>query len=310
MVRMPAYLAWMGGSAVLTALWYAFLASPRGARRRGAALALLTLALGLPLGLIGSRLGYLLLRVDVFPWNRPMQALGRLEMDELSIVGGAAGVCLAVALAARCLKAPGREALNRFAPAGALMLALARFGEQYLGMLGVGMYLEEPLFPVTAAFTWDGEWFEYYLAVYILEGAAALAVCVFSLLRRKEEDCFLRTVFYLCLPQILLESLRMQSISWLFVRAEQLVCYLVCEGILIGYAVRAGGKQPRAWGPPAAGLLACGVVILGEFALDGKIGLPDGDIPIWLIYTVMALALAAMAAAEHAGRKRLYGTRS
>ena len=97
----------------------------------------------------------------------------------------------------------------------------------------------------------------------------------------------------------------MQSISWLFVRCEQLVCFLICEGILIWYGIKTNRQGWMRWRPAAAGLLLCLVVITGEFALDGKISLPDGDIPSGLIYGIVGLFLAWTAREEHRGHQAL-----
>ena len=305
MYRMTEYLIWMIGSALAVSAWYGWAVSREHGGRRGTEAALVTLALGVLCGAAGAKAGYMILRADLISsaWIQAM--LRTWEPDTLSFVGGGAGVCAGVALGAKMLGMPVREALNTFAPMGAALAGLARFGEGFLGMLGVGEYLEESFFPLAVRFTWDGEWFEYYVAVFIFEGLAALAACLLSLKHGKEPDRFRRTVFYLCLPQILLESLRMQSISWLFVRCEQLVCFLICEGILIFYGIRSTGKDWTRWRPAIVGLLLCVVVIIGEFALDGKISMPDGDIPAWLIYSVVGLFLAWTAEEEHRGHRLL-----
>ena len=305
MYRMTEYLIWMIGSALAVFAWYGWAAARKNGVRQGVAAGLLALALGILCGAAGAKAGYMILRADLLSSSWIQSMLRTWEPDTLSFVGGGAGVCAGVALGAVILGMSAREALNTFAPMGAALAALARFGEGFLGMLGVGAYLEESFFPLAVRFTWDGEWFEYYLAVFVFEGLAALAACLLSLKHRGEPDRFRRTVFYLCLPQILLESMRMQSISWLFVRCEQLVCFLICEGILIFYGVRSTRKDWTRWRPAAVGLLLCAVVILGEFALDGKISLPGGDIPAWVIYTVVGLFLVWTAREEHRGHRAL-----
>ena len=130
--------------------------------------------------------------------------------------------------------------------------------------------------------------------------AAAIA-----LFRRYEKYRWLRTLFYLCLPQILCESLRSTSIAWLFVRAEMWFCYLLCEGVLIWYAFRAGRKQLKSWVPAIVGLVACGIVITAQFAIDGKITVGNSAIPQWISYAVEIAALAAVAVAEHKGYRAI-----
>ena len=139
----------------------------------------------------------------------------------------------------------------------------------------------------------------------MFSGIFCLIAMFLSLVHGKEENRLVRTVFYLCLPQILFECMRMQAIKWLFVPLEQLVCFLFCEGVLAAYAFRARPKHLRSWLPAITGLLVCGVIIVCEFALDGKITLGEEFIPQWITYGVMALALAAMAVAEHRGNRRI-----
>ena len=300
---MTEYLLWMGGSSLAMCLWYGWALSREQGRKLTAGAGLLNWPLVLLCGAIGAKAGYMLLRADLMSAEWIGSMVRNWEPDSLSFLGGAAGVCAGVVLGAKILGIPVHDALHTFAPMGAALAAMARFGEGFLGMLGVGQYMEEGFFPLAVRFTWDGEWFEYYLAVFVFEGAAALLACALSMGHGKEPDRFRRTVFYLCLPQILLESLRMQSISWLFVRCEQLVCYLICEGILIWYGLRTEGGGWKRWVPAATGLILCGIVIVGEFALDGKISLPERDIPGWTIYTVMALFLGLTAAEEHRGHR-------
>ena len=140
-----------------------------------------------------------------------------------------------------------------------------------------------------------------------LEGFFSLAAMALSLVHGKEKDRFLRTLFYLCLPQVMCESMRIESISWLFVKSEQLFCFLLCEGVLAWYALRAEPKKLRSWAPAITGLVTCGIVIVAEFAKDGKIVSPFSGqmISQWIIYGVVALALAAMAIMEHRGYRRI-----
>ncbi len=302
-MQIPAYLGFLAGSGILSCLLYGKAAQRQWGGKKAFLTAVTTLILAAALGTAGAKLGYLLLRADIFPWKEPFSVLGEWDVNELSYYGGMAGVVLAVAIAARWNGCAPGTALNLFAPAGAFLAGMARFGEGFLGMLGVGMYMEDGGLPLAVRFTWDGEWYEAYLAVFLFEGVFSLIACVLAQIHRDEPDRFRRTLFYLCLPQIVLESLRMQSISWLFVRAEQLMCYLLCEGILLWYAFRAGGRGAHRWISPLIGLLVCGVVAAGEFALDGKIGFENADIPTGVIYALDCAALIGMAWMEHMGHK-------
>ena len=271
---------------------------------RAAALSGLTLVLGILLGIAGARLVWFLCRINTHP------ALFSLKYDELSYYGGVAGVTLAVWLSAKILGLGGRETLNRFAPMGAFMAAMVLFAEGFLAMekvmLGVGAWMEEGIFfPVTVEFVYDESYSEFYLAVFMFEGLFSLVAMVLSLYHKNDRDRFLRTMYYLCLPQIFCESLRAMSIKWLFVRSEQLFCYLFCEGVLVWHGFRKKGNCSflRRFSPALVGLLVCGLVIIAEFALDGKILINGEMIPKWVTYGFVLAGLAAMAIAEHKARK-------
>lgn len=289
-----------GCSAVACILWFFLADRRRNPDEKSLSLSGLILLLGILFGIIGARVLYVLFRINNVP-------LFGLKIKELSYYGGMAGVVLAVILAARILGRRPLDVLNTFAPMGAFLAAMFRFAEGFLGTLGFGAYLESGVFfPVTVEVYYDEYYSEFYWAVFMLEGLFSLIAMVLSLVHGKEKGRFLRTLFYLCLPQVLCESLRIQSIRWLFVRTEQLACFLLCEGVLVYYAVRQDPRRFRSWLPALEGLLVCGLVIIVEFALENKISFGGKALPHWLLYAVMATGLASMAAAEHLGRKGLH----
>ena len=303
-INLTPYLLFMGCSVVICILWFFLSCRKQMPAGRAAALSGLTLVLGILLGIAGARLVWFLCRMNTHP------ALFSLKYDELSYYGGVAGVTLAVWLSAKILGLGGRETLNRFAPMGAFMAAMVRFAEGFLAMekvmLGVGAWMEEGIFfPVTVEFVYDGSYSEFYLAVFMFEGLFSLVAMVLSLYHKNDRDRFLRTMYYLCLPQIFCESLRAMSIKWLFVRSEQLFCYLFCEGVLVWHGFRKKGNCSflRRFSPALVGLLVCGLVIIAEFALDGKILINGEMIPKWVTYGFVLAGLAAMAIAEHKARE-------
>jgi hypothetical protein len=295
-INLTAYLLFMGCSAVLCVLWFFMASRKKMPAGKAGALSALTLVLGIALGIVCARLVWFLCRINTRP------VLFSLAYYELSYYGGVAGVVLAVFISAKILKLDVRETLNRFAPMGAFMAAMARFAEGFLGMIGVGAWMEEGVFfPVTVEFVYDETYSEFYLAVFMLEGIFSLIAMVLCLYHRNERDRFLRTLFYLCLPQVFCESLRAQSIQWLFVRSEQLFCFLFCEGVLFWYGLRKKGPVSflKRWGAALTGLLVCGLIITAEFALDGKILINGEIIPKWITYAFFLAGLGAMAVAEH-----------
>ncbi len=288
---MTAYYVWMLlSAAACTALFY-FLA--RRLTTRGT-LCVLSLLLGLVLGTAGAKLLYYVAQISFMLADGWLQSLFNPDPAQWCFFGGGVGVCIGVCLAARLTRTSLMPALNAFAPAGALMVALARFGEYFLrnAMIGTGECIYDPalcFFPLTIT----NEWGEHYLAVFMLEGLCALIVAMLALTNMKEQR-FLRTLFYVCLPQIFCESLHNDSISWLFVRVEQLLCMVVVMAVLVIYTIRSSGQRRR-FLPPATGLVCAGVFVGVEFALD------KSDWPIVLIYGAMLLGLAALAVAENKG---------
>ena len=302
-INLTPYLLFMGCSAAACILWFFLCSRKRMPAGKAAALSTLTLVLGVLFGVAGARLVWFLCRINTQP------PLFSLKYDELSYYGGVAGVTLAVWLSAKILGLGGRETLNRFAPMGAFLAAMVRFAEGFLAMekvmLGVGAWMEEGIFfPVTVEFVYDESYSEFYLAVFMFEGLFSLVAMVLSLYHKNERDRFLRTLFYLCLPQVFCESLRAMSIKWLFVRSEQLFCFLFCEGVLVWYGLRKKGNIPflRRFGAALVGLIVCGLIIATEFALDGKILIGGEMIPKWITYGLVLAGLACMAVAEHRAR--------
>ena len=288
------YYVWMLLSALLCTALYGFAARKT---RRAVPLCLLTLVLGTVLGAVCAKLVYYLTQIDFMIANGWLQSLVNPAPTEWCFFGGAAGVGVGAWLAAKLLKVKPAAALDAFAPAAALMVALSRFAAYFLQeeMIGLGEYMENPalcFFPLTVV----NEWEEHYLAVFMLEGLCALVVTAFSLGVFKEKR-FLRTVFYLCLPQIICESLHSDSISWLFVRVEQLLSMLTMAAVLLVYTVQMGKRKLR-WLPIAVCAACAGLFVGVEFALDKTAW------PIPLIYGAMLLGMAVLAVTEAKSYKR------
>ncbi len=306
-VNIPAYLVFLGSCLLCAVALFYF--SVRKQSGRALPLALCVLLLGPVLCIAGAKLLWFVFRFSYVTKQGILQYLFSLRTEELSYYGGVAGTVLAVFLAAKLCGADVRKTLNAFAPAGALIAAAARFAEYFLYPTGTGMYLEQVLpFPLAVSIVWSEDYTECVLAVFFFEGVASLAAFVLSLVHKSEPRRLLRTLFYLCLPQILLESLRADAINLLFVHAEQLVCYLFVEGVLVWYAFRLGRKQFPSWIPAIGGLAICGLIIVLEFMIDGKLLVGGSYVSMWITYPVMAAGLALLAVLEHAANRRLYSS--
>lgn len=285
------YLIWMGCSVLAAGAVHYFLA---GALKKRGLLAALTLLIGTVLGAVFARLGYCLLQLEYATGYGLVDTLLTDDMSMMSFYSGMLGVILGAVLAAKCTGNKVMDALNVYAPAGALLASLARFGEHFLDMICAGNYIEDEalcFFP----FAVSNEWGEWYVAVHLFAGVFYLVIAVAALLKFREKR-FLRTLFYLCLVQVFCESLRNQSLIWSqFIRVEQLICMLVVEAILILQGVRAKGEKRR-FLPALAGVACAGVFVAVEFAVGGK--LLNGT-PIPVFYAVMNAGLILLALLEN-----------
>ena len=298
--NLTGFLIFTGCGALLCILWFFLALRGKTGSGKAALVSGMTLVLGVLLGIACARAVWVLCMIRYhFP-------LFSLRYDELAYYGGMAGVILAVCLAAKAGGQQVRETLNVFAPMGALLAGAVRFAEYFLGDFGCGEWMETGVFfPITVEIRFDEFYADYYPAVFMLEGLFAVIAMILALVHKNETYRWVRTLFYLCLPQVLCESLRMNSIAWRFVRAEMLFCFLWCEGVLVWYAFRADRKKFSSWIPALTGLLVCGLVIFLEFVKDGKITFGGQVASQWIVYGVMALGLAGMAAAEHKGYKSI-----
>lgn len=288
-MNITSYLIMMGVSSVVCCLMTFFLLRKDGIHAKQAGIsACVLLVLGWILGVAGAKALYMLL---MFPFISGIGAsFTQIQIDQLAYYGGVAGVVLAAFLASRAAGIEVRRFLNVFAPAGAFMAAMARFSEFFLGMQGVGDYLEEGgFFPLAI----ENKWGEHYLAVFVFAGVFSLVAMVLAFVHRREKDCFVRTLFYLCLPQIFCESLRNISIAWLFVRAEQLLCYLFVQAVLIVWSLRIRQTNRRWFLPIVMGFVVCGLTVAEEFALD------KSDIPHVITYACMVAGLIVLAVMEN-----------
>ena len=310
-VNVTAWLLFMTGSALVCglALFFSCVSSGLLSLKKSAVFSALSLLSGILSGLLFARLFYLLFRLSV----TSKEGFFSFNPAAMSYYGGFFGVCLGVAVAAKLSKIPVIKALNVFAFSGALLAALIRFAEYWLGYLGTGG-LEILIpgdtggiilpFPFAMTEVFSADYSECYLAVFMLEGILSLRVAVFALQKKKDALCFVRTLFYLCLFQILCESMRDMSLRWLFVRCEQLLCFLVAEGILIWYGVAAAREKKWNFGAALIGLLVLGLTVAEEYMLDGKL-FAEWGLPRIVIYIFMALGLAEMMVAEHYARKKV-----
>lgn len=307
-MNIPYFAVLITGAVLCTALFWALL------KKDGlkAICAPLTLVCASLLALACAKAGYFLLRIDR-EWPRwGIAGLLRFSFRELSFFCGCAGAVLGAALAGKLAGQPVKRVLDHFAPCGALMIAFARGAEYFLPGMNLPSREIEPEFFRRFPFAVTNEYEEWYAALFMLSALFALAVFAVFLLRRKERPIpglrLERTAFYLCLPQIFTESLRSDSITWGFVRCEQILC-AVCLLLLLIRGCSLAGERGflKAWWPVLVFSLCVGLLVFIEFNLDRNY------VPLSMAgnYIVMWAVLLVIAACEiFSTRRRLRGAAS
>ena len=253
----------------------------------GARRGVLTALLAVPLCVVCAR-GYYLLMNNVIGGAFLMGGLISPYPYEHAMCGSVLGAMLAAVLAARLTGERPARLLDSLAPAGLLMLALARAAE-VLSDFGWGQVIDDPalcFFPV-AAQDMFGQW---HGAVFMLESVLALAVLAAVLLRKGRVlgGRFAFALVCWSMAQIFCESLRAETLRWGFVRVQQVQCAVFALIVLAVGSVKAGQRGRRLALPWGVYLLGVALVVGLEYALD-KLPMPRA-----LDYALMALVLAAM----------------
>lgn len=310
-VGMSPYLLWMTvGTTVIFALYgLRCLLAGRGrpVRKRALLTAAVALALTVRLTLEFARVGYLVLSEALdfeaydYDWVWFMEDLFTFDISTLSFFFGAAGVCLSVLLANR-LTRPGAvvAGMDAFAPFGALLAALFRMGQISDPFSGGGKVLPDgsPFnrFPFALEIEIQGGFSDWVWAACVLSAAFALIWAVVSFLisfrgRGRPGLNFTLTLFFLCVPQIMCESMRDNDVRWLFVHAEQVLCAAVALGVLLFWVIGSRNVPPlRRWAPLLTAALCIGLLVVTEFAIDGK----WFDFSRTVCYIFMTFVLAGM----------------
>ena len=227
-----------------------------------------------------------------------------------AVLGGFIAVFLTAKISGESF---GRVADAAAAPA-ALVIAAGRFGE-YLISAGFGSGVAEWFDPYEAwsMIPWEDPepicrfplavqippYYSWRFSINLWEGLAAVVFLIVLITMKKRRNggtsVLLLLMYASC--QILFESMRKDEvIIWGFVKANQLISALLVLGILVFCWIR----QPKALRKPitliirtAQLLLAAGIIMLMEFALDQKV-----NFLLWmradLSYIVMAVCCVWM----------------
>lgn len=263
----------------------------RGLKRAGYAPAAgeTFLLAAVPLGLLLSRLFYVLIRLDFFlGWGGNLAF--RLWQGGFSFWGLPLALLLALLAAARLNRASPARLADSVIPYALLLLALGRLCE---GLAGQGFGREAG--PALAFFPFSvvNEYGEWRYAVFLLESLGALLILLLVNRARggQEGDRARLALVLYCACQLVFESLRQDEVlAWGFVRASQFFSALALLLMMVSGLYR--GRR-NAWRAPAHLALALFFLLILlvaglEYAID-KTGLSLG-----LIYALMALAAAGL----------------
>lgn len=267
-------------------------------------------ALALPLGLIGARLFYVLVRLPNYPeilqnilhvWKET-----GTEMDWDLVPGGGyalwgavGGTVAAALIVAKASRQPLGKLLDALAAPAALMICITRFSENFIGE-GHGITIENPLFcrfPFCVN-VWD----EWHLAVFVFEGIAALVIFMIMLYYSPARDGDGARKFLILYGscQVLLESLRRDNfLRWFLVRVSQLTAVIVMLFMIIAAIVRWSKAPDKA--QTKARVIICTVIFF--LCVGGCIGIEfavdKSDWPYVILYTLLAVCAAGLGITTH-----------
>ena len=173
-----------------------------------------------------------------------------MDPRSFSFAAGCAGFCAGSVLPCLRRREEIPALLDCLAVPGCVLVAFARFGEIFLGQLGLADVYSFGLpdiregsllarFPFAAADAW-GYW---YLSVSTLAALLALAAAAYGLwLKGKKKTAsgvlFERCAVLLCSGRLFLELTRMESLIFRYVHLDQALCALFMLGFVIRACIR------------------------------------------------------------------------
>lgn len=254
-------------------------------RRLGLASLLLVL-----LGFVLSKGLYLSARFTL-AWSRSgWNSLWQLDPLSFALLGALMGCALAALLAA-----PQGAGIPGFFDALAMPLALFFVVSRFLGGMltsGMGRFIQTEAL-CFVPFGICNEYGEWFVRLYLLEGLLALPALVYAWRSKAvlQGQRLALTIALLALPQLLIESLRLNSLKWGFVRSEQVIAAILGFVALLIACQKGRKTQVPAlarWGLPLLYVALTGAAIGVEFMLDDGVGTPP------MVYSLLALVTFAM----------------
>ncbi|MBQ7454803.1 MAG: prolipoprotein diacylglyceryl transferase [Clostridia bacterium] len=257
-------------------------------------------ALGIPIGLVCSRVLFCLLDSGFRGVFSP-RALLSFWGGGLSMTGALLGAALAALLTARIQKISALDLLDALTPALLAFMAVARFGEPFTNdLLGRSRALTVSWLRGTV-FSSADEYGIYRLDTWLIEAlcAALLSGLLIAMLRKgkRRGEVLLTGMLLLGCIEVFWHSMRTDAHMFVtFVNLQQIIYACMFAAALIVFARRCGGKA--LWIAVGACLLDVGAIIGLEFLIDRS------SISHVLLYIPYALLMAGTAALGLIFRKR------
>ncbi len=249
----------------------------------------------LPLGFLFARLVYVLLRYDWYEGIGFEWAL-RFWEGGYALWGAVLGGALAILLAARITRERASDLFDACAAPAALVIALCRFAEFPCAGEGYGPEVASDSFFARFPFCVALQEDYWSLAVFLMEGLAALVIMAVLLRSRRGGGDRARLMLILYSScQILLESLRRDQyllfFTHEFIRASQLIAALVMAGLIVAAMLRRAAKKA----PPLSKGMLWGMLILFAAGICTVIGMEFAKdklpaLPVWACYVIMGTA--------------------
>ena len=181
----------------------------------------------------------------------------RAVPKEFSFVAGAAGFCLGPVLLFFKNRHRFPALLDCLAAPGCLLAACLRFGEIFLGQLGLSdVYamglpdIADGSFLARFPFAVQDAWGVWYLSVSTLAALAALGIGLAAFLRLRKDTVpagmvFERCAFLLCAVRFFLELTRMECMIFFFVHVEQALCAIMMAILFVhtGQRLKKTGRR-------------------------------------------------------------------
>lgn len=181
----------------------------------------------------------------------------------LSYIGFLLGLIFSALLLKKRFRISFSLLLSSAAPGFALFFSALKFS-QFFAHQGFGINLESGFFPFAIRNSYD----EWYLAVFLFEGLAYLALFFYLLRSKKNTQKGFSVVFFVCTLQMFFETLRYDGVLRFsgnyFIRAE-MVCFFILALVFLIIKAKKSKNAKHALLDFVCLFVCAGLIVLAEF---------------------------------------------